>query len=87
MEHRIIRSKHKNSQLQFMNEQTDDTKVLTSPNKSNLSPQKNVQNPTTLCPEIPYVERPIRSLTCVATEMPKYLYGLAPKVQCSVRKL
>lgn len=62
--------------------------AVKSPTKSPISKgdsQKSSET-ITLLPEFPFIERPSKVIVGQLTDMPTYLYGLGPKVQCNGRK-
>lgn len=51
------------------------------------SPAKGDQSQAFLMPEFHHIPRLPRKLPCQPSYLPKFLYGLPPKVQCNGRKL
>ena len=76
-DHRIIRSRHA------------PLKLLKSPTLTVKSPSKTdeTQGSIILLPEFIHFPRQSQILNCEATEMPRFLYQLPPKVQSSAKKL
>jgi chromatin-remodeling ATPase INO80 len=76
-DHRIIRSRHA------------PPKLLKSPTRAMKSPIKSEesQGHIVLLPEFPHVPREPRTLVCEATEMPRFLYQLPPKIHSSAKRL
>jgi DNA helicase INO80 len=97
VEHRIIRSRHAPLITEIKDEPIKSplrspTRLVKSPMKSPPGiPSQNFEK-ATMCgihlqPEFPHVSKPSIIMECQATEMPRFLYDLPPKVSCPVRKI
>lgn len=90
-DHRIIRSRH--APIKVLTPLKSPTRVFKSPMKSPTirePAEKKLDEPNgniILIPEFPHVPLEPRTLLCVRTDMPKFLYNLPPKVQSSAKRL
>lgn len=91
MEHRLIRSKsaRNDMKIEFKDDQDFNEFDLMTPTSSSTlsiateSPKTSDKSQTFVLPEIHHIPRPPRKLQCQPTNLPNFLYGLAPKVQCN----
>lgn len=80
MEHRIIRSKHQGSLPEIKQEP-----LIDEMDEAIISPVKTKH--INLLYEHHHIPRPPRHLYGQATALPRFLYGVVPKVQSTRRKL
>lgn len=102
LEHRVIRSKRslQDVKLELKEEQDNDMQMppiaLITPIKSvsdrsagkaELTPQqKSPLASGALFPEQHHIPRPPRRFYCQPTSLPRFLYGVSPKITCNGRQ-
>lgn len=90
MEHRIIRSKH--TDWNFRIEELETVKLKPeSPQKnllkSQIAPPVVLETTLNLVPEFPHITRESRVYECEQTQLPEFVFNVAPKVQGPGRRI